>query len=398
MTEYLSKQQEKNLKKLYENYKYGRDKIYLKYKETYNEVLTKWRINEWLKQNKTNTPRYLQQLNKKQEELLKKLYYQDKQFFGRDKFFYLLKTEYPEYDIKKKQLYTWLSHQYIYQIYKPINKKIKATKPFIVSSKSNILGIDLIDYSHKSYRNYKYILVCVDLYSRYIWLYALKNKTVEQVESKLKSLLKDNSNFTTILRDNGKEFELKDLKNFTQILSKAHNPTNNAIVERTNRNIQSFLRKYLALGYNDWSNQLKTFQDNFNKSFHSTLKNTPYDIYINKKSYVQNKKIDKSNDTLIPIGANVRIINMKKLKNPKLLKHETNYSKEIYIIWKVDISPANIPARNKYHLINTETKLKVRGTFNNTQLEVIKKIEHYEKKKVEQEILKNKEIRDLEIH
>ena len=92
-----------------------------------------------------------------------------------------------------------------------MNYKITDTKPFY-HSKSSTLGMDLIDMTNKSYKNYKYILTCIDLYSRYIWLFPLKDKTVEKVEKIVNKILKENKNFSVILTDNGTEFNFKDIK------------------------------------------------------------------------------------------------------------------------------------------------------------------------------------------
>ena len=69
------------------------------------------------------------------------------------------------------------SKQLANELYKPIIKKFKRIKVYS-SYKDNIWGVDLADMSFISRFNkrIKYLLCVIDLFSRYSWVVALKDK------------------------------------------------------------------------------------------------------------------------------------------------------------------------------------------------------------------------------
>ena len=402
----LTKQQEDRLIKLYKEYPYGANKLYVKYKEIYKNddpIIFKTQINTWLKKNKNDLPRYKQPLRENQLQILNKVYYEEHNYFGLKKLYKLVKEKYPDSDIKQNQIQNWLYQQQIYQVNKRITTR-KATKPFS-SFSSTTLAIDLIDFSNKSYKGYNYILSCIDLFSRYCWLFPIKQKKADTVKNIIEQLIKDNPNFKVLLTDNGLEFKF-EIDGIRHIYTKTHTPTNNANIERLNRLIQEVLRKFFQLGYKDWSNQLIIIADNINKSYQSTIKDNPYNVYYKYskeqklklvemlKKQFQNKN-PIHNDKLIPLTTNVRILNREKIKTKN--KNLLNWSEDTYVVYKQIISDKpNV--RNAYKLINTRTGLVEKGTFNSSEMQIIKGIIYppVVKNKIEG-ILKNRELKSLEL-
>lgn len=386
----LTKKQQQNLSKIYEKNPCGYYQLYKIYTEQFGD-LTKRQVYEWQKENKTK-------LTETQRKLLETVYYNEHYYFGIRKLEHFFKENYPEYNLTRSKITEWLKEQKVYQLNKPINFKRRATKAF-TAYKSATLAIDLIDLSTKSYKDYKYVLTCIDIFSRYVWLFPLKTKTPQNVEKHLFKLLKDNKNFKVIITDNGKEFRI-DLENAKIIKTQTYNPTNNALVERMNRNVRDLLRKYWDSNHKDWVAILPKFANNLNNTYQSTIKDTPNNVYYNydedkhKKLIEILKRKDKpiENEKLLPLGANVRILNKVKLKTGN--KHLKNWSDDTFIVYKIIEAKNNVYTR--YKLINTRTGLIERGTFNLTELQHIKGIIEPPKVKSDKVVFKNREVRELE--
>ena len=61
---------------------------------------------------------------------------------------------------------------------------------------NNIWSIDLVEMIPFENENngYKYILNCIDIYSRYVWTRALKNKTGAETTKAFESIIKEAKN------------------------------------------------------------------------------------------------------------------------------------------------------------------------------------------------------------
>lgn len=93
-----------------------------------------------------------------------------------------------------------------------------------------------------------------------------------------------------------------------------------------------------------------------------------------QKNFEKNKLLGK--ETIYKVNDNVRVIN--KVKQKTKDKHLPNWSKDTYVIYKV--IPANENVLTRYKLINTSNNKIEVGTFNGSQLQLIKGILHPPKK------------------
>jgi hypothetical protein len=388
----LTRIEQKNLKSIYK-YPMGILKLYRLYNEKFNGI-TRVKIEEWLKNHRPP-----KQLSENQKKVLERLYYEEHNYLGIQKLYTLAKNIIPITRIKVKE---WIQQQKAYQLHKPINFKVRNTKSF-KSLSSSTLAIDLIDMTNREINNYKYILTCIDIFSKYTYLFPITQKKPENIEKALAEILKDYP-FKVIITDNGTEFQIKKLGGVVKIIkTQTYNPTNNAIVERQNRNVRDLLRRYFESDNTNWVKILPKFAKNINNTYHRTIKDTPYNVFKNyneeqleelrerlKKSFEKNKLLVK--EKIYKVNDNVRIIN--RLKQKTKDKHLPNWSTDTYIIYKV--IPANENVLTRYKLINTRTGEIEKGTFNGSQLQVIKGILNSPPKKTKQENFRNKEIRELE--
>ena len=254
-------------------------------------------------------------LNKIQLKILNTEFYENKNLFGRDKLFTLLKQKYEKEAPSRRQIAEWLKLQEINQLYTPSKGKPKDIKSSMTTP-HKILAIDLVDLQKFQVKGFKYLLNGIDMSSRFIYSQALKNKTEAEVLQAFKKIYKK-AQIKAIRSDNGSEFINKKFKDFLtekkikQIFSEAGKPQSNGMIERSNATIKELIQKSLELNEKfDWPKNLQKLIDNINNSQHRITGFTPNQI---QEAYEKNDK-----------GV------LEEAYNKELKKKGSNVSKEIY--------------------------------------------------------------------
>jgi predicted XRE-type DNA-binding protein len=254
-------------------------------------------------------------LNKIQLKILNIEFYENKNLFGRDKLFTLLKQKYENEAPSRRQIAEWLKLQEINQLYTPSKGKPKDIKSSMTTP-HKILAIDLVDLQKFQVKGFKYLLNGIDMSSRFIYSQAMKNKTDAEVLTAFKKILKK-AQIKAIRSDNGSEFINKKFKDFLtekkikQIFSEAGKPQSNGMIERSNATIKELIQKSLELNEKfDWPKNLQKLIDNINNSQHRITGFTPNQI---QEAYEKNDK-----------GV------LEEAYNKELKKKGSNISKEIY--------------------------------------------------------------------
>ena len=262
------------------------------------------------------TKNHLQQLNKE--------FYENLNFFGRDKLYNLIRDKYGEdKSPSRRQVADWLKQQEINQIYAPSKGKPKDIKSSMTTP-NKILAMDLVNMEKFEVRGYKYLLNCIDMSSRFIYSVALKNKTENEVLNGFKKIY-NKSKIKAVRSDNGSEFINKKFKDYLekngikQILSEASKPQSNGMIERANATIKELIEKSIEMDENfDWIKNLDKLISNINNSQHRITGFTPKEIQtafknddndILEKAYEKEMKIRKPNISkeVFEIGDLVRI-------------------------------------------------------------------------------------------
>ena len=154
-------------------------------------------------------------LTKEQLEILNKEFYENLNFFGRDKLFNILRNKYGDEAPSRRQVADFLKNQEINQLYAPSKGKPKKIKSSMTSV-GKILAIDLVNLEKFQVRGYKYSFNAVDMSSRFNYSVALKNKTDAEVLNGFKKIY-NQSKTHAVRSDNGSEFINKK---FTSYLEK----------------------------------------------------------------------------------------------------------------------------------------------------------------------------------
>ena len=183
-------------------------------------------------------------------------------------------------DISKHRIKKILQSIPSYTLHKTARKKIKR-RPIMTSRPGLYLNCDLLEYSDlsKSNKNYRYLLVCQDMFSRYVYTEFLKNKKGESVAKKLKKILdKTYCKYKYLQTDEGSEFFNTKIKKLMKQYNIQHYHTFNretkaALVERFLKTYKGVL--YRMLTEKNTSKFLKHHNkiiSSYNKRSHKGLK------------------------------------------------------------------------------------------------------------------------------
>ncbi|GKB26673.1 retrovirus-related pol polyprotein from transposon TNT 1-94 [Tanacetum coccineum] len=177
------------------------------------------------------------------------------------------------------------------------SKKVSLPPKLVPSteSKFELLHMDLCGPMRvASINGKKYILVIIDDYSRYTWVYFLCTKDeapdmiidfVNQVQRNLKAQI------LTIQIDNGTEFKNEKSRSFYSKTSIARTPQQNGVVERRNRTLIKAARTMLifskALEFL-WAEVIATACFTQNQFIvHTRHNKTPYELIRDRKPNIQ---------------------------------------------------------------------------------------------------------------
>ena len=133
-------------------------------------------------------------LTLKHLSILNKEFYENLNFFGRDKLYNLIRDKYGEdKSPSRRQVADWLKQQEINQIYTPSKGKAKKIKSSMTTP-NKILAMDLVNMEKFEVRGFKYLLNCIDMSSRFIYSVALKSKEENEVLKGFKKIFNKSKN------------------------------------------------------------------------------------------------------------------------------------------------------------------------------------------------------------
>lgn len=143
--------------------------------------------------------------------------------------------------------------------------------------------IEMIPFAEQN-KEYRYILMVIDVFSKRAWARGLKNKTGQEVTRAMASIFDENPNNIprNLHTDDGKEFFNQ---NFQRLLKKhkinhysTYTKMKASIVERLNRTILNKLfRHFNLIGSHEWVSHVQRIIHNYNSTVHRTIKMRPID-------------------------------------------------------------------------------------------------------------------------
>ena len=189
----------------------------------------------------------------------------------------------------------WLAGQETYTLHKTARVKYPRNR-VIVFGINNQWQCDLADLSQYSEYNddYKFILTCIDVFSKYAWSVCVKNKTGKAVSQAFESIIQEYGIAPAKLQtDNGTEFYNSHFKKVLTKYNIHHFTTNSvmkaSVVERFNRTLKTKMWKYLtAINSKRYIDVLDKLMVSYNNTVHSSIKMRPSAVCIENELEVFN--------------------------------------------------------------------------------------------------------------
>ncbi|EFA12198.1 Putative uncharacterized transposon-derived protein F54H12.3-like Protein [Tribolium castaneum] len=268
-----------------------------------------------------------------------------------------------------------IKRQVVNELHAPARVNFKRRR-VIVKGLNDLLQLDLVEmipYSRVN-KGFKYILMVINVFSKFVWAVPLKNKSALSVVNAMSEILKTRRNVPkNIQTDLGKEFYNK---HFQQLMNKykinhysSYSNLKSSVVERVNRTIKGMMYKEFSVqGHYNWINILPGIIKKYNNTRHRTTGLKP--ISINKKN--ERKVLDqvyshlKTMDIYKPkfkVGDFVRIS-----KHRHLFKkgYTPNWSNEVFTVSKIQ----NTNPRT--YLLQDVSGETIRGGFYTEELQKVK--------------------------
>ncbi len=233
--------------------------------------------------------------------------------------------------------------------------------------------LDLVKYS-RSNNGMRYILVCVDLFSRFLWMRALKNKTGEETKKAFMDIFNSGYRPTKALyTDKGAEFLNKGitslLKQYNLKIYHTYGEMKSSLSERAIRTIKLWIYKiFTATNKTKWLPYLKEVENKYNETKQRKLSMSPLEARkpINNNTVflgnLKRKKITKrGNPYRFRIGDHVRISRVKGVFSKS---YRPQWSSELFEVSKIiDSEPQT------YQLTDMNNEI-IAGSFYSQEIKI----------------------------
>ena len=236
----------------------------------------------------------------------------------------------------------FLHQQDIYTRHTSLRKKFPTRRVFVSGIDSQFQAdiVEMIPFA-KSNDGFKYLLTCIDVFSKYAFAIPMKNKTAEETVRVLEKIFKERKP-QKLQTDKGKEFYNSKVQQLFNKYNIHHFSTNSnfkaSVVERFNRTLKEKMWRYFSqVGNNRYIDIIDDLVFNYNNSYHNSIKMKP--IVASEK---QNENIVRNNlygdakiemkKSKFKVGDKVRISKWKSVFSKGYMQ---NYTTELFTISKV---------------------------------------------------------------
>lgn len=252
--------------------------------------------------------------------------------------------------VTNKIVADFLNNQEVSQVTK--QRRIKHYFPLHATESFERIQIDLLDMSSEAIRGFKWIFCCIDVFTKYAFVYPMKSKSETQCLTVYKEIIAeimkingfpprqcDSDNESAFLSKNFKKFN--DDYGIVQHLSDSGDFRSKGVVERFNRTLRAMINKYkIATHSNDWVVVLPDLIYNYNHTIHRTITKTPESAITNNSAYEISKlkqanlarNTDYNNKDNYGIGDRVRL----KIKKGIFDKEGNMFTKSVHTIESVN--------------------------------------------------------------
>ena len=236
--------------------------------------------------------------------------------------------------ISRKQVQDWLSQQDVYTLHKPARRHYKRSR-VIVSGIDAQFQADPVDVQNLSRYNkgYKYLLTCIDIFSKNAWVVPLKTKQGQELVKAFRKPDKlQTDQGTELLNRVFQKFLCENNIDFFTVNSglKA------SVVERFNRTFKNKMYKYFtAKNTLTYIDVLPKLVKSYNNTYHRSIKMKPSQVNKANEAKVWDtlygNDVDKRVRYKFQVGDGVRISKAKRIFEKSYLP---NFTEEMFTVYK----------------------------------------------------------------
>lgn len=261
------------------------------------------------------------------------------------------------------------------ELHKPA-RKIFRRRRVVVKGLNDLWQADLVEMIPywKFNKGYRYMLVVINVFSKYVWIEPIKSKSAKDVVLAMRIIIQKAKDTPKNLQtDMGKEFFNKEFQKLMFEYNINHYNTYSnlkaSVVERVNRTIKNLMWKRFSLrGNYKWIDILDEVVQKYNNTKHSAIGIKPNEVNkkneecILKSSFTHMKTVDPKTPKF-NVGDYVRI---SKHREAFSKGYTPNWSNEIFRIKKVNLTNPNT------YLIQDENASEISGGFYEQELQKVK--------------------------
>ena len=233
------------------------------------------------------------------------------------------------------------------ELFAPVIKVRKREKirPRYIDECFSIDLLDLTDYGADNNNGFRYVLTCIDNFSKYAFGIPIKDKSSKTILEAFKQILKSGRKPKQIWSDRGKEFYNKDFLSYLEknniTIYSTYSELKAVFVERFNRTLRDLLKVPVFVNRKyRWIDELPKAIKLYNNRKHRTIKMTPIEASMKEnESKVRLMFVDKRkfNKPKFKVGDLVRI---QDIRNKFSKGDSTNWGNELFKIYKIsDLKP-----------------------------------------------------------
>ena len=169
------------------------------------------------------------------------------------------------------------SKQLADELHKPITRNF-SKRPVISNGIDEVWAADLVEMQKFSkYKSIKYLLMAIDVFSKYGWINPLNDKKTETVSKAFDEIFKSKRKPKMLWTDKGSEFISKHFKDFLKKkrvkLYHTENEEKSSVVEMWNKTMKKRMWKMFTVNNNTvYWDKIDKLVDNYNNTRHSSVK------------------------------------------------------------------------------------------------------------------------------
>lgn len=266
------------------------------------------------------------------------------------------------------------------ELHKPARINYERRK-VVIKGLNELFQADLVEMiPHAKFnKNYRYILIVIDVFSKYVWALPVKTKTGEEITRAMeKILITDNRIPINLQTDMGKEFYNKNFQALMKKYNINHYSTysnmKSSIVERVNRTLKSIMYKEFSInGSFRWYDLLHKIIKKYNNTRHRVIGMKPVDVNKSNEKMLLKSVYNYSTVTFsqlpkFKINDHVRISKRRGVFDKG---YTPNWSNEIFTISKIKYTDPIT------YLLSDAQSQPIKGCFYTEELQKVKHSDVY---------------------